>query len=566
LAVVSIKGVGKMSKIIRPSNLEVNCIFPIREHPFYHLRLTFRLEGEIDYQIKQVKVNGQRVRDFRTYHNFSLLKDYCVRSGGLSNIVIRWDWKNGEKLNIDISGESEDGENTLSLKCGVKAPSQGGYWNPAWEYYASIVCTETARIARQNEPVHTSLAVYGDRIQDPERELRIVSVDPESGICREVPSQVTEINHFSTDGLEKDPKDEFFSVRYQSTTTFQLAFYADIPAQSTRIYLAFYGNPKAVLPNYSGILKVEGEGLGLSIENSYYKTLLSPKSGAIDEIHMKMGVNQVFSHHLETNGALHWNPGLYAPPRQWIHVSDWDPPANYEMISGPVFASTRRSGAFQYYDEESNVSITYRFYERVPWIHMSSKIEIKKDIAVKALRNGEIVLNRELVDEFAWRLANGKAGTMVITDGPRHPQHAKVLPPDTPWTCFFTRKHGCGLGMITSKLADFCVDGGMPKIYNRYSYLQWGPWVYYARPLVYTFASNNPGKLVHVPAGNIYYEEMAFVPMRVDPQNLDFQNLEHLYIKLSKPLDVQIVEDTDPRAPEGWMPPVLVEEFEEMDD
>ena len=30
-------------------------------------------------------------------------------------------------------------------------------------------------------------------------------------------------------------------------------------------------------------------------------------------------------------------------------------------------------------------------------------------------------------------------------------------------------------------------------------------------------------------------------------------------------MDVQVVEDTDERAPEGWVPPVLVSEFEEMD-
>lgn len=155
---------------------------------------------------------------------------------------------------------------------------------------------------------------------------------------------------------------------------------------------------------------------------------------------------------------------------------------------------------------------------------------------------------------------------MVIKDSPRHPNHGKVLPADTPWAALFSRTGGYGLGMVTAKLADFRADGGLVKLYHRYSYLQWGPWVYYARPLVYTFATNNPARMVPVSAGNVYYEEMAVLPLRIDPQSADFQELEVLHQKLTHPLDVQIVEDTDPRAPEGWVAPVLVKEFEEMGD
>ena len=48
-----------------------------------------------------------------------------------------------------------------------------------------------------------------------------------------------------------------------------------------------------------------------------------------------------------------------------------------------------------------------------------------------------------------------------------------------------------------------------------------------------------------MPAGNHYYEEMAFVPLRIDPRREDFRELEMLYQRLSHPLDVQVVEDTD---------------------
>ncbi len=547
-------------------NVEVGFHFPTPPHPFYHLKLAFTLEGEAAAQVKEVKVNGRRVRDFATLHGFSPVNEARLPPGGWSELVVRWDWKAGEEAAIEAAGDLEGGKGPFRLRANGRAPATGGYWDPAWKYYASLVCTENAGISRQGEPVHASLAFYNDRLQDPERELRIVAVDPSSGAHREVPCQVYEVNRWTREGLKRDPKDEFFELRYQPTVTFQVAFLADVPAWSTRIYLAFYGNPRAPQPRYAGGLKVEGEGLGIAVENEFYRTLLAKTSGSIDEIHMKMGANQVFAHHLETNGALHWNPGIYAPPRMWLHASDWNPPARYELTAGPVFVSTRRSGPLQFYEEETEVSITYRFYDRLPWIHMCSSYQVKKPVAVQALRNGEVVLNRELVEEFAWRKPGGGAGTMVITDGPRHPKHAKVLPPDTPWACLFSRRRRCGLGLVTARLANFRQDGGLPKTFGYYSYLQWGPWVYYCRPLVYTFLSNNNGRLVHVPAGNHYYEEMAFVPLRIDPQREDFRELENLYQRLANPLDVQVVEDTDPRAPEGWVPPVLVAGFEEMED
>ncbi len=61
-----------------------------------------------------------------------------------------------------------------------------------------------------------------------------------------------------------------------------------------------------------------------------------------------------------------------------------------------------RSGHVEPYKEESYMAVTYRFYARTPWIFLSTRLEVRKDIAAKALRNGEIVLDRKLVDEFAW--------------------------------------------------------------------------------------------------------------------------------------------------------------------
>jgi len=539
-------------------NVKASCGFPSPQVPFYHVRLSFTLgEGEY-YRVNVVNVNGNRSRDFITSHNYAPLSDQMLRPGGVSEIAIRWDWKNGDRAAVEVYGEGPSKKQEFVLKAAVEAPAYGGYWDPAWKYYASFVCRELAGIDRFDEPVHTNMAVYADRVTNPERELRVVAVDPLSGAPREVPCQVHEVRHFTAEGLKVGDE-------YQPTTTFQLAFFADVPADSARVYLAFYGNPKATAPSVEG-LAIGGTGLGLTIDNPYYRVLLSPKSGAIDEIHMKMGVGAKFYHHLETNGALHWNPCFYAPPKPWLHASDWDPPPNRSMIQGPVFVSQTTSGYVEPYREESHMAVTYRFYARTPWIFFSTLEQVKKDVNAKALRNGEIVLDRKLVDEFAWRTPDGGVGTMKITDGPKHPRHAKVLPADEPWVCFFNRKGRYGLGIVTGKLADFRTDGGIPKYFNRYRYLQWSKWAYTCRPFAYTFSTMNQARLVPVTAGNCYYEEMALLPLPIRPEGEDFQALELLHARMSNPLDVQIVEDTDARAPEGWVSPVLVKEFEEFEE
>jgi hypothetical protein len=67
-----------------------------------------------------------------------------------------------------------------------------------------------------------------------------------------------------------------------------------------------------------------------------------------------------------------------------------------------------------------------------------------------------------------------------------------------------------------------------------------------------------------VPAGNIYYEKMAFVPVELEDEKAGFRYLDQLHGQLKNPLVTHIVEDTDERAPKEWMAPVLVQEFEEM--
>ena len=505
--------------------------------------------------MSRIEVNGRRVRDFWTYAEGCFTTSNSLLPHKPNELVVRVDWEN-------------DGENTIKVKCldpagktvevakQSRAPSSGGYWNKHWKYYAANVVEETEGLSRTGEPVHRLLGLYADRLTDPAREIRVVGIDPESGKAEEVPCQV----------YGRSTWDKMADEHCQPTTTVELAYLADVPALGRKVFLIFYGNPKAAAPGYPTDLTITGKGYGLTVENHHYRTILHPKSGAIDEIHLKQNANVVFDHHLETNGSLHWNPGVYAPPRTWIHASDWENPEGYATISGPVFFMTKRHAPLPLYPEVM-CSITYTFYAGKPYIMVESVLDVTKDMDVVALRNGEIVLNHNVVKEFAWKKADGGIGSVVIKDRPRHPTRGMDLHPATPWFAFYNREVPCALAAIDLKLEAFRRGKGLVE-WEPWRYLHWGPWAYCARPLIYTFATPNPQRVMHVSEGSSYYECMAFHPCRLGSSEDDrFLPIEETAARLFAPLRASTTElDIDERVPEEWVPPILVSEFEEMED
>jgi hypothetical protein len=543
------------AKVSQGSLQIVACSFPTPEHPCYHVRLLIETPGQKDYQVQRVEANGKWVRDFWVYNDDTYQKDKTFLADARSSVVVRHDWQNGSANHLEIKAAAEGGEE-ISLSIEFTAPDYGGYWNPAWKYYASVVLTENDGWPRVAEPMQITLGLYADRFTDPEREIRVVGVDPESGAYTEVPCQVYGISAW----------DKMKDERCQPTTTVEVAFLADVPPKGAKVYLVFYGNPDAEPITYPTDLRVTGEGLGLTVENEHYRVKLHPLSGALDEVLLKQGMDVIFDHHLETNGALHWNPGVYAPPRTWIHASDWDPPAGYSTQGGPVFFMTKRWGPFPYYPEVE-VSITYVFYAHNPYILMTSTLDVLKDIDVVALRNGEIVLNHNVVREFAWKKSTGEINSVVIKERPRHPTRGLDIEAVTPWFAWYNREIGAAFGAVDLELAYMRRSEGPSRVEQPYRYMHWGPWTYCARPLIYTFATNNPQRVIRAPGGSTYYEKTAFLPFRLGSNEATrFEAIERRQQALSHPLDVRVVLDTDERVPEEWVPPILVEEFEEMED
>ena len=531
---------------------------PTPDTPYYFLKL--RLEGSpaVELEVTEIRVNGIRNRDFAAVCDGEKQTPARFRAdAGCRELYLRLDWTRGDSF--EVAADLKDGAgNTTTLQGVFTADADNGYWDKNWRYYASHVLKETSGYARVQEPVHIVLGLYKDRIRDPEAEIRVVEIDPETGAGHEIRSQV-----YSTTSWDK-----WQNINCQPTTTVQVAFLADVPANAQKVFLIFYGNPSAQKPAYPTDLHLSGEGYGLTIENAYYTVKLHRESGSIDEIIPKNRPELVYCHHLETNGALQWNPGIYAPPKTWMHASDWVYPNDFTVIAGPVFIMIKRFNPIVDY-EEVDCSLTYIFYSNGPGISIESNIDVTKDLDVVALRNGSVVLNRETTGDFAWMDVDHRLKNVHIMDLPRHPVKGMVFDARTPWFAFYNRKEGNALGVLNLEFSGVRRYGGLLES-EPYYYLHWGPWFYVSRPIIYTFTSNNPQRVMHMTSGTSFYERYQLMPFEVKKDGEeygDFSTLADAYARASEPLSKTAAKfDTDARVPDEWVPPILVSHFEEMED
>ncbi|AEC02571.1 hypothetical protein [Parasphaerochaeta coccoides] len=533
--------------------------YPTPKIPYYHLRLSLTdLAGKGNHVVTGVTVDGVRSRDFDVFNDGEKVIPAVFKALAVERLIcVRIDWTKGQRHEVSVMlFDAED--KTYEVTCTAVASGEHGYWNRQWKYYASHVLEETIGLERVQEPVHVILGLYSDRIQDPEAEIRVVAIHSKTGIAEEIPSQVYGVSKW----------EKWTDIHCQPTTTVELAFSADVAAYEKKVFLIFYGNPEASKPLYPSDLKISGSGYALTVENKFYRVSLHSESGSIDEIVSKDASDVTFCHHLETNGTMQWNPDVYAPPKTWMHSSDWVAPEDFTVISGPVFVMVKRYNPIVDY-EEVDCSITYLFYSNNQGISIESNIDVNKDLDVVALRNGSVVLNKETTGDFAWMGMDSRVRTVHITDMPRHPVKGMTFDARTPWYSFFNAERNNALGVLNLEFNGIRRQGGLLE-WEPYFYLHWGPWFYVSRPIIYTFTSNNPQRVMHMSAGTSFHERYQLVPFtksRQDDGCSGFSELDTLNRKARVPLSKLMAKfDTDTRVPDEWIPPILVSHFEELVD
>jgi len=498
----------------------------------YHLAVEAANDAEEALTVTSVAVDGQAHENFAVFVGATLSKDDSIPPGGKAHVRLSFPWRNSTQYTVEMSAGSAEGEGTLTVNTTATAPSLGGYWNAAWKGYKVLDICEEAGLDRENEPVNVTLNFSAGRLRDPHRELRLLAMS-DAGVCSDVPFQILETSSVDLESEE-----------YPDTVACRLLFYASVPAHATSRYLVFFDNPDAPpLPATSSALKVEGEGLGLTIENPHYRVTLAEQSGQINGIFIKQGVETQLSH---SGNAIHWNPGCYSPPRPWGHTFGWNPPEGKSEVRGPLVYTLKRWGCLHELPEVW-VSVTYDFYAHASYFVMSSTIHIREDIDVLALRNDEMVFEPQLFSELGWRDKQGTVSTMHLGQNPAiETGYTQVLPADTPWLCFFLPKGNYGFGSLRLAYASAGTTPAEAVKYNEGTFVTApnSSLVYWYRALVYHFFPTAPEKLfTRVNAGSVYHETNAYLPFALGKgEGKSLDPIDKAYERLTHPLRVAFVD------------------------
>jgi hypothetical protein len=555
------------TKSLTIKNLEIG--YPVPGIPFYHFKAELDLPEASIIEVTAV-VNGKELRATDVYRpedisdvNKPALSHRPPSGYGLSMdatlykdpTVIGWvKFEPGQTYQIKLSVRMKKGvkaaadDQILVAEKSVKAPEGAKVYNTAWKSYKSIVVSETAGIDRKNEPVEVLVSFYPDEVQDLVREVRVVAVDPKTSEITEVPSQVYDVQKFTKEddlSPDKNGKPTRQVPYWMPTVSAQVSFLADVPAKSSKVYLIYYNNPKAVSKVYKSDLRVQGEAPGLQIDNDQFTAILHPMSGHLDEISLKKRPDLPLFHRMETNGALHWNPDVYNPPRAWAHTADWNPPKHVKTLAGPVVAKTEYYGPMRDMPEV-DASIRYEFYPGVPYFISSSSMRINDTIQTLALRNAEIVLKRELITHAAWY--DVLRDKVVVYNVKNMADLTDLkMEADVPWITFFNEETGIGFAGIQLSYANAGLESS-PRLYNPYFYITAGPWIYWARGLSLSYLASNMQHMIPATKGSFFSEKWAYMVYETAKGNEPFAPILEWQKKLTNPLRVHLEEEVDDRV------------------
>ena len=542
--------------------------YPVPSIPFYHFKAELQLPEASIIEV-QAAVNDSTLRFVNLFRSdeideiekpalthrppsgYALSQDNTLYK---SPVITGWlKWQPGEKYAIEItvrlkkSAKPSDSDTFISKSIEVTAPTGVEVFDTAWKNYKAVVLSETEGIDRENEAVEVLLPFYPDEASDLKREVRVVAVDPDDFHLTEVPSQVYDIMKYT----EKDdlaPLEEGQPERHiplwMPTVSCRVAFLADVKGKSSKVYLVYYNNDKAMVKTYQTDLRVQGELPGLTIDNNKFTAVLHPNSGHLDQMTLKVRTDDPLYHRMETNGAIHWNPGVYVPPRAWTHTADWKLEQNMHSVSGPVISTVEQWGHLREMPEV-DASVRYEFFPDVPYFFATTNMRINQTVQCIALRNGEIVFKRELMTHAAWYdVIRDKVVTYNVTD--MADLTDLMMEADVPWITFYNEKTGIGFAGINLGYANTGLES-RNRLLNPYLYITAGPWIYWSRALSLPFLSSNMQQVVPALKGSLYHEKWAFLMYETD-SDVPYKKVETWQKKLTSPLRVQLVEEVDKRV------------------
>jgi len=289
------------------------------------------------------------------------------------------------------------GEPNVDIKKPISVrdlPPAWATWARGWQYVQPLELNEQAGMDRTQEPIDLQFAFDSSVATDLNREIRVAKVDLQTGLLKEVPSQV------------------YDSRRRGSKISCGLFFFVDVPANGKISILVFYGNRFAERTQYPTDMKVDGQGHGLDITNNHFEAHLSRQTGQLERLRYQR------QHGLElyAGGKGHGEP----PTIDWsndyvdqdhfqkLRIRNWSQPPNVEVVRGPLMVRVRRWGFPHspihpvFTPSRMHVDQTYLFYAGKDYFIKEGTMEAAKDFDFTTMRDDEWVLSGYSFTDKVW--------------------------------------------------------------------------------------------------------------------------------------------------------------------
>jgi hypothetical protein len=489
---------------------------PSFEEPYYRIQFPFEVKGD-KVLIKDLQLNGEKAGPFLVFKDGKNIGLSPPLEEGTYTFVLDYAWAGEKKYRATLIYQPEKAEILKTVEITGLSPQEGGIPGSREGFYRVYQVEEEAGLERNQEVVTLTLIAPKIDLNPPE----IVIFDG----TMSVPFEIMEM-------MESVPP-EAVSATHPVTSTLKIVLLVDARAYEKKVLLVLKGDKG---PSPAQGLSISGNGLGKTIGGSRLTIELHPQSGQIDTIDSAEAGVKLYN----KAGVIHWNPDVFVPGIAWDHSFDWNPPVVFEEKTGAYLYLNSRGGPLPRV-KGVRLDVKYTLVAGAPYFISETRLNFEEGKGVIAVRNDEMVLSRVLFDSLFYRDKKGEIIKLPLKEKEGMPFGlVHIAPEDLGWVGLVNSRDGFGFFSLRLQSAhgNFDVPGEFLHKAGTYFYAPSdGDYVYWVRPLIYTWADYFTNThFAYVPKGSFFYEQNAYVVL---PLSTDLpRRLDTLLKKLRHPLRV----------------------------
>ncbi len=489
---------------------------PQSDAPYYRIRFPFEVKkGRV--QVSELSLNGARVRSFLIFSQGKPVPPASGLEPGAYDVVLDYAWSGGKDYSATLDYVTEGGPKLRRSEVKGISPREGGIPGGEEGFYRLYTVEEPAGLERRDETAVLIVTAPRDELEG----AALIIYDGN----RAVPFEVIE-------SAESAAPEKSGAGRPATISRKIILQLSAAPREKRRLLVLKGESPEQPAEK----IRLTGEGLGRTVRTPQLTIELSPKSGQVNTLEASNPAVRISN----KVGVIHWNPDVFVQGLAWDHSFDWNPPAAFAERAGSLVYVNSRMGPLPRIPGV-RLEVKYTVEAGTPYFISETRLAFEKDLGVIAVRNDEMVVDRELFDSLIYKDKDGGLVRLPLKEKEGLPNGlVHCAPADLDWVGLVNTAQGHGFFSLRLNAADgnFKVPGLFPLKAGTCFYAPSdGSYVYWVRPLVYTWADYFTNTLdAFVAEGSFFYEKNAYGVWRVTDDLA--ARLDELVLKLRNPLRV----------------------------